>query len=111
MAHDPVGQQHLGHLLAVLAERLLILVHQDPLPDRRTSLPQLNLGNLAGESQAVGAHTDSPGGDQDDLPLLADQPGDLLGDNAEKVNIDAAVLAEHIGADLDDNPFGLGKIS
>ena len=67
IVHAVPGEQHLGGGVAVLAEELVVDVHQLALAHRRAGLTAADVVGLGGQLQLAHTHADGTGGYEDDL--------------------------------------------
>ena len=92
-AEDFGGQQDLGVDEAQAGEGHVVFVHQEGLADGGAGLAEFEVGYGAFEFEGACAHADGSAGDQQDLAAFFAEPGNLAGDVADVVPVDAALLA------------------
>ena len=97
VVHVGVGEQYLGHGLAVLAEKFVIEVHQLALPHCGGGLLAPQLTGPLGQTQLHRAHADGAGGDQNDLMAHVLQVGEDPGQGIHLPKIHAPALPQKGG--------------
>jgi len=97
--------------VAVLAEQLVVDVHELALADRGARLPAADVMRALLEVQLVNAHGDRAGGDEHDLAAGVFEVGEHARQVAHAAQVElAGVVRERRGADLEYDALRVLKV-
>ena len=107
VAEVVVGDQDLADREVVDGERVLPVLHQPALADRRRGLQRRQIVGASGKPQPPHAERDRARADHQDLDVAPAQLGDLVGDRGGPAG---RALGEQPAADLDHHAARLGEL-